>query len=148
MLAYFIRTCKLEPSMLRNSHVFGHLGNVVGKEFQVAVLMDSAPIHHNAEMNSDSPQIRKLPLYSPMPNIIEHVFSCLKAPVKRIVNERMADTLDRNLPGQQNLPLTTYRTNILQNFSLNQFWTKAPPSLKIGIVAPWPLFQQFELPKM
>lgn len=91
-----------------------NLSTVIGEEFRAVVLMDNAPIHRNPGFNVEQHEIRKLPPYSPMLNSIENAFSCVKAHVKRAMNERMQEILDRNLAAAQHLPLTTYRVNILQ----------------------------------
>ena len=50
----------------------------------------------------------KLPPHSPMLNPIEFAFSALKAPVKRLLNEQMAQVLDRDLAAAAGLSMTTY----------------------------------------
>jgi len=96
-------------------HIFlDNLSTVIGEEFRAIVLMDNAPIHRNPGFNVEQHEIRKLPPYNPMLNSIENAFSCVKAHVKRAMNERMQEILDRNLAAAQHLPLTTYRVNILQ----------------------------------
>ena len=51
-----------------------------------------------------------------MLNPIELAFSALKAPVKRILNERMAEVLDRQLAAAAGVTLTAYRNNLLRGF--------------------------------
>ena len=49
-----------------------------------------------------------------MLNFIEFAFYALKAPVKRLLNEQMAQVLDRALAAAVGLPMTTYRCNLLE----------------------------------
>ena len=91
-----------------------NLSAVVGEEFGCTIIMDNAPIHGNCETVYDHHRIKKLPPYSPMLNAVEYAFSTLKAAVKRQLNERMNEILDRGAAAAQNLPLTTYRSRILR----------------------------------
>ena len=81
-------------------------------------VMDNASIHNQAHefLEVEQHSVRKLPPYSPMLNPIELAFSALKAPVKRILNERMAEVLNRDLAAAAGLPITTYRNNLLRGF--------------------------------
>ena len=83
--------------------------------FDVTIIMDNVSIHNQAQdaVEEDRHRVRKLPPYSPMLNPIELAFSALKELVKRLINERMAEILDRNLSAAANFPMTTYRINIL-----------------------------------
>ena len=49
-----------------------------------------------------------------MLNPIEFAFSALKAPLERLLNEQMAQVLDRDLSAAAGLPMTTYRCNLLK----------------------------------
>ena len=55
-----------------------------------------------------------------MLNAIENAFSCLKYSVKANITERMAEILDRGAAADANVPLKTYRTDILKNIVISR----------------------------
>ena len=76
--------------------------------------MDNAPFHCNCEIGYENHRTKKLPPYSPILNAVEHAFSTLKASVKRQLNDKMEEILNREAAAAQSLPLTTYRSRILR----------------------------------
>lgn len=101
-----------------NGEVFqtflSNLGDVIGEETNVVVVMDNAPVHRNCSMEYENHSIQKLPPYSPMLNPIEMAFSCMKAAVKQLLNERMAVILDRAAAAAAGQTLTAYRMQHLR----------------------------------
>ena len=95
------------------------------QDFRITLVMDNAAIHNQARdmVVTDEHTVQKLPPYSPMLNPIELAFSALKAPVKRILNERMAEVLDRQLAAAAGLAVTAYRNNLLREFLENSLPT-------------------------
>ncbi len=102
-----------------NATIFDHflvnLGLVIGHEQNIVLVMDNAPIHRNCAMESVNHTIKYLPPYSPMLNPIENAFSCLKASTQRLLNQRMAEILDRQAAANAGLTLTAYRMRILED---------------------------------
>lgn len=95
------------------------------QDYRITLVMDNAAIHNQApdSVVTDDHVVRKLPAYSPMLNPIELAFSALKAPVKRVLNERMAEVLNRDLAAAAGLTLTAYRNNLLRGFLENSLPT-------------------------
>ena len=83
-----------------------NLSNVIGEEIDATIIMDN-------EMGFPNHLIKKIPPYSPMLNAIENAFSCLKYSVKANITEWMVEILDHGAATDANVPLTTYRTDIL-----------------------------------
>ena len=92
-----------------------NLGEVIGEMFDAVVVLDNAPVHNNCFVEYQNHTIRKLPPYSPMLNPIEMAFSCMKAAVKRLPNERMAVIIDRAAAIAARQTLAAYRTQHLRN---------------------------------
>ena len=70
-------------------------------------------------MEYEGHRIIYLPPYSPMLNPIEMAFSTVKAAVKRKLNERMVDILNRQAAADAHITLTAYRQNILKGIVRN-----------------------------
>ena len=95
-------------------HLFLQNLEAIPADFNVVVVMDSAPVHNDAQMGQDGHRIKKLPPYSPMLNPIENCFSCVKANVKRKLNERMREIQDRRAAAAAGVTLVQHRRRILR----------------------------------
>ena len=90
-----------------------NLEAIVG-EFNVVVVMDNAPVHNSAQMNENGHIVKKLPPYSPMLNPIEGCFNCVKANVKRRLNERMHEILNLSAAAAAGVTLVQHGRRILR----------------------------------
>ena len=90
-----------------------NLERIIG-DFNVVVVLDNAPVHNGAQMDEDGHFLKRLPPYSPMLNPIEGCFSSIKANVKRNLNARMHEIVDRGAAAAAGLTLVQHRRRILR----------------------------------
>jgi len=107
---------ELEENTVNGARFDTFLQNLetIADDFNVVVVMDNAPVHNGAQMDQDGHVIKKLPPYSPMLNPIENCFNCVKADVKRKLNVRMHEIVDRRAAAVAGVTLVQHRRRILR----------------------------------
>ena len=78
-------------------------------------IFDSAPAHNNPAIPGPNSELKKLPLYSPFLNIVEHGISALKAAIKADISrsEQQEQMNNREEATRQGTALGNFRTQLL-----------------------------------
>ena len=82
---------------------------------QVVFIYDGGPAHHNPGNPGPNTELKKLPPYSPLLNIVEQAISSLKAAIKADIRcpEIQREMNNRDEARRQGIPIGHYRMQLL-----------------------------------